>query len=320
MEYKVAWFTEGGWNGKVPRDHPHMRNDVAWMHVLDATHYPVWNLEQVTEKYDLGIVTIPKNNIEQLMMFPMIENMKRVCKKIGFMKEGPSWYFKDYPIEQQIWFYNCLMEMDILFAHNSHDKRYYEGLTGKKTHVMKTIMIEDNIKPHIINSDARSGVLIGGNFARWYGGFDSYIIAQEFGEDIFAPTMGRKREREEEMNITHLPHMNWSSWIANLSRFKYVVHLCPTNGAGTVALNSAVLGIPCLANAGIDTQEQLSPELTIQPGDLKTAREKAIMLRDDKDFYNECSKNAMNRYKKSIFKEESYREEMKILLKELFNG
>ena len=121
MEYKVAWFTEGGWNGKVPRDHPHMRNDVAWMHVLDATHYPVWNLEQVTEKYDLGIVTIPKNNIEQLMMFPMIENMKRVCKKIGFMQEGPSWYFQDYPIEQQIWFYNCLMERVILFAHSRHD-------------------------------------------------------------------------------------------------------------------------------------------------------------------------------------------------------
>ena len=61
MEYKVAWFTEGGWSGKVARDHNHMRNDVAWMHVLDATHYPVWTLPEIKEKYDLGIITIPKS-------------------------------------------------------------------------------------------------------------------------------------------------------------------------------------------------------------------------------------------------------------------
>ncbi len=317
MEYKVAWFTEGGWKGKVARNHPHMRNDVAWMHVLDATHYPVWELSDITEQYDLGIITIPKTNIDKLMLFPMIENMKRVCKKIGFMQEGPSWYFQDYPMEQQIWFFNCLMEMDIIFAHNSHDQRYYEGLTGKKTHTMKSIMIEDNIKT---SNDKKDAVMIGGNFARWYGGFDSYMVATEFGVPIFAPTMGRKREREEQMqNLTHLPHMNWSDWIYSLSEVKYVVHLCPTNGAGTVALNSAMLGIPCLAYHGIDTQEQLAPELTIQPGDIKTAKELAVRLRDDSDFYSECSRNVKERYEKSVFKEESYREEMTILLKELFS-
>ena len=36
MEYKIAWFTEGGWTGKVPKDHPNMRNDMAWMHILDV--------------------------------------------------------------------------------------------------------------------------------------------------------------------------------------------------------------------------------------------------------------------------------------------
>ena len=318
MEYKVAWFTEGGWNGKVPRDHPHMRNDVAWMHVLDATHYPVWNLQQVTEKYDLGIVTIPKNNIEQLMMFPMIENMKRVCKKIGFMQEGPSWYFQDYPIEQQIWFYNCLMEMDILFAHNSHDKRYYEGLTGKITHVMKTIMIEDNIKPHIINSDARSGVMIGGNFARWYGGFDSYIIAQEFGEKIFAPSMGRKIEREDEMDISHLPYMNWLTWMNNLSRFKYAVHLMPTHAAGTFALNCAYHGIPCIGYKGLDTQSACHPQLSIKMNDLKHARKLANRLKNDSHFYKTQSQTAKNNFN-SFFGEKEYIYNMKGILNKVIN-
>ena len=38
---KIAFFTEGGYSGKVPRNHPNMRTDVAWICALDATHYPI---------------------------------------------------------------------------------------------------------------------------------------------------------------------------------------------------------------------------------------------------------------------------------------
>ena len=38
---KIAWFTEGGWTGKIPRNFKGMRNDSAWMCALDATHYPI---------------------------------------------------------------------------------------------------------------------------------------------------------------------------------------------------------------------------------------------------------------------------------------
>ena len=51
MEQKIAWFTEGGWSGKIPRNHPGMRNDSAWMCVLDVTHYPIWNVQ----KYEKGV-------------------------------------------------------------------------------------------------------------------------------------------------------------------------------------------------------------------------------------------------------------------------
>ena len=73
MEYKIAWFTEGGWEGGITRNHPNMRNDVAWMHILNAIHYPSWKLPDITEKYDLGIVTIPKTNVDKLIQFPMVE-------------------------------------------------------------------------------------------------------------------------------------------------------------------------------------------------------------------------------------------------------
>ena len=79
---------------------------------------------------------------------------------------------------------------------------------------------------------------------RWYGGFDSYVIAQEFDMPIFAPSMGRKIDREDEMDIQHLPYMTWVDWINNLSQYHVGVHLMPTHAAGTFALNCAFHGIP----------------------------------------------------------------------------
>ena len=176
-------------------------------------------------------------------------------------------------------------------------------------------MITDEIKPHIVNPDARSGVIIGGNMVRWYGGFDSYIIAQEFDEDIFAPSMGRKIEREEEMDITHLPYMNWVSWMNNLSRFKYAVHLMPTHAAGTFALNCAYLGIPCIGYKGLDTQELCHPDCTIELGDLTKAKQIAKKLRKDEEFYLYCSNTAKESYKKYYHENQfntTFKEQLKI--------
>ena len=105
---KVAWFTEGGWSGIISRDNPGMRNDSAWMCHLGATHYPIWEIHNVNEQYDLGIVTLPKKNIDQLSQYPLIESLRKCCNQIAYMQEGPHWYFQDYPLNQQIWFFNIL--------------------------------------------------------------------------------------------------------------------------------------------------------------------------------------------------------------------
>jgi len=52
MDKRIVWFTEGGWTGKVPREHPNMRNDMAWMHTFNVDHYPINTIHQVTDKYD----------------------------------------------------------------------------------------------------------------------------------------------------------------------------------------------------------------------------------------------------------------------------
>jgi len=294
---EIAFFTEGNWSGKVTRDNPNMRTEMAWMCALNADHY---NLHMTPNKsYDLGIVIIPKKD----PTFD-IKKLKDSCNKLASMQEGPHWYFQDYPLDQQIWYYNTLQEMDFLFVHNKIDKHYFEGLTGKECKVMPSLMIEDMISS--IPDNVGEGVMMGGNFCSWYGGFDSYIVAQQFGTDVCVPSMGRKIEGEEQMeNLTHLSYLNWTNWIAELSKCKYGVHLMRTHAAGTFALNCAYLGIPCIGYKGLDTQEICHPETTIELGDITKAKQIAQKLRKDEKFYLYCNKIAKDKYKE-IYHEDKF--------------
>ena len=286
---EIAFFTEGNWQGNIPRHHPNMRTEMAWMCTMNADHYNI--NDEPNQQYDLGIVIIPKNN-------PEFEpsRLKQYCTQLASMQEGPHWYFQDYTLDRQIWFYNTLMEMDFLFVHNKIDKKYFGGLTSKECKIMSSLMIEDSLNE--LPTEDRSGVMIGGNFCHWYGGFDSYMVAQTFEEKVFIPSMGRKIEGEEQMdNLHHLPYMNWTQWIYELNKRKYGIHLMRTHAAGTFALNCAYLGIPCIGYKGLDTQEVCHPECTIELGNIIQAKQIAEKLKKDEEFYLHCSNKAKEKYK-----------------------
>lgn len=299
---KIAFFTEMGFNGKIPRTHNNMRVEFAWMCALEADHY---NIKQIPiDHYDLGIVIIPKKNPDF-----NIDDIKSSCDKVAVMQEGPNWYWQDYSLEQQVWYINTLTSADIIFTHNESDRKYYQGLVAHPdVRVMPSLMIEDAIPKNI--ACPRSGVIIGGNMTSWYGGFDSMMIAQEFGEQIYAPSMGRKIAREDELDIQHLPYMEWLGWIQQLNNFKYGVHLMRTHAAGTFALNCAYLGIPCIGYKGLDTQQICHPSLTVDVGDLTTARQIANRLRIDDDFYIYCANECKSLYSQ-YYSESKYLESFK---------
>ena len=285
----IAFFTEMGFEGKIPRNHSNMRTEFAWMCALNADHY---NYKSIPNKqYDLGIIIIPKKNPN----FD-INTLKNCCNKIAVMQEGPHWYFQDYSLDKQIWYYNTLTSADIIFTHNKIDKKYYEGLTNHQdVRVLQSLMIEDSIGE--LNKIERKGVIIGGNFVNWYGGFDSYIVASEHYDKVVAPSMGRKQPGEEQL-IEHLPYMNWKEWIHKLNEFKIGVHLMRTHAAGTFALNCAYLGIPCIGYEGLDTQEICHPDLTVKVGHLDEAKEILGKLKNNSYLYKECSSTAKQNYKK----------------------
>lgn len=297
---KVAFFTEMGFNGKVPRTHSNMRTEFAWMVALNADHY---NLTQTPDtEYDLGIAINSKNNPEQVD----VTRYKTKCKQVAVMQEGPFWYFQDYPLANQIHYFNNLMAADIILAHNELDVKYFRGLTNHPdVRVLRSLMIEDPIG-EITPIKQRTGVMIGGNMKSWYGGFDSFMLAKSITNEIYSPQMGRRQEGEEQLGITQLPYLEWNQWISELSKRKIGIHMMRTHAAGTFAMNCSYLGIPCIGYEGLDTQRILHPELTVADGDLNSARKLIYRLHNDEEFYILCSEMTLmlfeEHYHESKFK------------------
>ena len=288
---KIAFFTEGSHVGKVPRDHRNMRTDLAWAVALDADHIPFNGI--ATVKYDVGIVILPKKNVARAI--ENLDRVYRVCDVVGIMQEGPNDYWQDYTVPEQIGYFNALKEADFILCHNKSDQNYYTGLLGTdNVHRMPALMIPESMPDISVTNHVRNGVMVGGNMTSWYSGFDSMVVAHEFEEPIFLPSMGRRSDRENEMwpEATYLPYMAWHDWIVNLNRRKFAVHLMRTHAAGTFALNCAYLGIPCIGYHGLDTQDILHPHTTVDMSNLSLARKIALMLKKDKEFYEMCALEA----------------------------
>tara|TARA_R110001592_G_scaffold3996_8_gene22609 strand:+ start:3545 stop:4528 length:984 start_codon:yes stop_codon:yes gene_type:complete len=291
---KIAWLSEGGYTGKVPREQTANAGVLwAWMANLQTDHYPILNFEHApTNSYDYLILQVPKTPgvREQLFNKDIVKEARRIAKKILFFQEGPVWVYQDMPLEWQFWHYNVLVDVDLIFCENETDLPYYRGFVpGKPVINLKDLIIDDYVKD-ARNIQKQEKSIIGGNFCRWYGGFDSYIIAQEFNCPIYAPSMGRKIEGEEQIpDLIHLPFMPWGEWMHKLAEFKYAIHLMQTFAAGSFMMNCAYLGIPCIGYNRVDTQRKLFPELSIDVDDLESARKLARRLVDDKDFYTHCS-------------------------------
>ena len=217
-------------------------------------------------------------------------------KEVYYVQEGPHWLWNDYEVIDQIGFYNFVSSCDGVYAHNQSDVKYYKGMFPHlKVGVIPTLMIETLVKD--ITPIPEDKVIVGGNFARWYGGFESFVVATEFEMPIWAQTSHATREHEIGFEgLHHLPRMLWLEWMKKLSTFKYAVHLMPTVAAGTFSLNCAYFGIPTIGNIQVDTQRECHPNLAVEVNDIETARNLAKRLRDDIDFYKECSNIAQTQY------------------------
>jgi hypothetical protein len=292
----IIFFSESPIKGRVPRDFENARTEYAWSIMLDAEWCPL--NDSPNKKYDLGIVIIPKSNPNV-----DLERIKQYCDKVSVMQEGPHWYYQDYSVEQQIHYLNCLRTADWVYCHNMSDIRYYKGLGCKDVRIMRSMMIPEGLDSQLTTS-MKSGILLGGNFVSWYGGMDSYLVASEVDEQKYGVSMGRKQEQESLIeDIKYLPYMNWREWINHIGQYKVGVHMMRTHAAGTFSMNMSWHGTPVIGYKGLDTQELLHPQTTVEVGDLLSAKQIISRLYEDEFFYQECSEQTKKLFNKHYSEE-----------------
>jgi hypothetical protein len=314
---RIAFLTEMGFEGTIPNNHPNMRTEFAWMNALNAIHHPLAKY-QLVSGYDVVFIIFPKgklflsaegskigdgvNPASVYLQQPLVETLKQTNQKVYYIQEGPHWWWNDYEVVDQINFYNFLSQTDGIFAHNLSDSLYYKGLfPNKKVEIIHSLMIEELIKD--IQPQTENKVLIGGNFCRWYGGFESYMVASKFGLPIWGQESHAKRINEGALeNLNHFSRMLWIDWMKEVSKFKYGVHLMPTVAAGTFSLNCAYFGIPVIGNEKVDTQRLLHPQLSVEVNDLESAMILVDMLKDP-TFYKKKSEEAKDNYQTLYTKE-----------------
>ena len=232
---KIAFLSENNFLGKVPRDFENARTEFAWMLALDAEHYPLNSFTEVKD-FDSVFVILPKLRTylsadATQMKEPIVDHKSSFCnpkfleyirnnknKKIYIIQEGPNWLFNDYEVYQQLDHLMCLEACDGIFVHNEIDKKFYRGITygNKIVEVIPTLMIEDSIKK--IKSKPKDKTLIGGNFSRWYGGFQSFMVGRLFANELWTQSSHSKRDGEDNIEgLNHIPRVSWVDWIKEVS-------------------------------------------------------------------------------------------------------
>ena len=211
-----------------------------------------------------------------------------------------------------IWYYTQLTEADGILCHNDIDIPYYEGITNKPAFILPTLMIDDLVDKFIeqktlqtpTQNNNSDKVFVAGNWHTTYRGFDAWVIGQEFELPMKGFKSGKFKQGEEQNGIEYLPWMSWFEFMYELDKCKYGVQTYQAS-AGQFPLNCAYLGVPCIGYNDINTQKDLFPDLSVERGDILSARKLANKLQMNSEFYNEVSSKSKELYNK-IYREDKF--------------
>ena len=102
------------------------------------------------------------------------------------------------------------------------------------------------------------------------------------------------------MDIKHLDWVDWITWMYELSKNKYAVHLGEP-AAGTFNLNCSYLGIPCIGTDNFRTQKLCHPRTTVAVGDIGAAKSIAKAFKIKYGYHKEAFKILENYYGRKNF-------------------
>ena len=298
---KILFISELGHTDKVSRDYSHMRTEFAQMCALQSDHLPIYKVNEFSGSgYDHIILLLSKSPQlrDFILQFDIVEKVRHFGKKVWFMQESTSWIHQTMKLPHQVTHVNILNSVDGILSENVTDYKYYRGVApNTPVHTIPTLMIEDYLLD-ARKTEKQDKTMIGGNCSDWYGGFDSYLVADVYKNKIDMPRMRNTDFHDQLPRLSIIPHIEFTDWIYKLSEYKYAVHLMPAITAGTFCLNSAFLGIPCIGYEESDPQRLCQPDLSVELYNIERAKHLANRLKNDEDFYKECSRKSIENYTK----------------------
>ena len=93
---KIAFFSEIRFASKVPRYHKNMRVEFAQMCALEADHYPMLDIINVKEQYDVAILLVGKAAPfrEHISNIDVVNEARKFSKKFYGCKKDHIGYFR----------------------------------------------------------------------------------------------------------------------------------------------------------------------------------------------------------------------------------
>ena len=95
--------------------------------------------------------------------------------------------------------------------------QYYKGIApNTPVYNIPTLIIED----YLLDArkiEKQDKTMVGGNCSNWYGGFDSYMVADIYDNKIDIPKMRNTDFHDQLPRLSVLPHVQFHDWIYKLA-------------------------------------------------------------------------------------------------------
>ena len=257
------------------------------------------------------IDTIPKNSII-FVQTPCSDEANKLSKLLSVMdnytvfinQESNIFDWFDWDAHTQQLYIECLSKCKAFCYHNEHDRKVMEVFAANFVHYPGcTNLSVDNFKQF----NSGEYVVIPNPVKRYQRGMISHKIASDSIKDTPVYAMAYSRPAPGELlafpdkyklpNIELRERMEINKWFQFIYNAKFGIDIHREFSGGNCSLEFGSLGIPLVGNINLDTQRELFPDTSFEYNDYTNIKNAIHLLLEDKDFYEEVSKKALNNIK-----------------------
>lgn len=274
---------------------------LSWLSIWDGTLFSyeaIKNDWQVLFDYDCVMFSGNPNNLEDITKIATCLKGRVVTM---FLPEGDVQLYDQNGINSfDMRIYQAFRSVDIIFAMEEDKISYYQNLTDS---LVKFIHVP--IDERMSAGEFRVPIDVKGDYVVVYGDNNPNCPITVFGmlKKLVRPAITVCISPEKVVSLSTLFNVSITSCKQKLSHYSFLrllarswVHFYPTRWIGSARepIACAVAGTPCIGSDRSHTQRRLFPELACDIYDVEKMEKLARKLYEDKGYYKEIVKYAVD--------------------------